>query len=606
MPRKVTKKYRYSYLLALLLAVGLLSTACIGLVAERPVQPEVTPTVVETPTGEPGVGDTLSILYWQAPTILNPHLAVAQKDWGASRVTYEPLASFDQDGELVPFLAAEIPSQENGGVAPDGRSVTWKLRQDVKWSDGEPFTADDVLFTYEFISNPETGATTTAVYSAVESVAVIDDYTVKVNFKDVTPGWFLPFVGVQGMIIPRHLFEPYNGPNALQAPGNLMPVGTGPYRVVSFKPQEVLFLGSQLVETNKIVYEPNPFFPEADQLYFSRVELRGGGTPKEAARSVLQVGDVHFALNLQLDVTTLAEMEAGGKGKLVVPAGSFFVERILLNRTDPNQATEDGERSSSQFPHPILSDKKVRQALTYAIDRETIAELYGPAGRLTSNILVSPPYYQSPNTSYEFNLDKAAALLDEAGWVDTDGDGIRDKDGIKLSLVFQTSENTVRQQTQRIIQNALASIGVEIEVKIIPASVFFSNDPSNPDTRFHFYADLEEFNTGNRSPDPGAYMRSWTCDEIAQKSNDWSGANIERWCNPDYDALYEQSNRELDPEKRRQLFIQMNDMLVEDVVVIPLVHRDDVSGVSNAIEGIEMTPWDASTWNIKNWRRKQL
>jgi peptide/nickel transport system substrate-binding protein len=478
------------------------------------------------------------------------------------------------------------------------------LKQDVKWSDGEPFTAADVLFTYQFISNPDTKATTTSAYDAVQDIEVIDDYTVKVNFKDVNPAWFLSLVGVQGLILPQHIFVEYNGANALET-AELLPVGTGPYQAVAFKPQEVLFLGTQLVETNKIVYEPNPFFREIDKPFFSRVELRGGSIPTEAARSVLQVGDVDFALNLLLEAADLEKLGTADQGKILAPFGAF-VERILLNRADPNHITPDGERSNPDFPHPILSDLKVRQALSYAIDRDTIAELYGPTGQATANMLVSPANYASSNTTYEFNLEKAAALLDEAGWVDSNGNGIRDKGGHEMSFVFQTSENAVRQQTQRIIQRALKSIGIEVDVKIISASVFFDNDPTNPDTRFHFYADLEEFNTGNRSPDPGAYMKSWTCGEIAQKSNDWRGGNIERWCNPDYDALYEQSTKELDPQKREELFIRMNELLVEDVVIIPLVHRATVSGVNSTIEGVESTPWDEATWNIKDWRRKQL
>lgn len=589
------------FLPLILLAISLLGVACGNATTETVLAPTVTPTAAATPTGR-GVGDTLRLLSWQAPTILNPHLATGQKDWAASRIVYEPLASFDEKGQLIPFLAAEIPSLENGDVAADGKSVTWHLKQDVKWSDGQLFTAADVLFTYQFIANPDTGATTTSVYDAVESIAVIDDYTVKVNFKDVTPAWFLPLVGVQGMILPQHIFEEYNGANALET-AELLPVGTGPYQAVAFKPQEVLFLGTQLVETNKIIYEPNPFFREIDKPFFSRVELRGGSNPIEAARSVLQVGDVDFALNLFLEAPDLEKLGTADKGQVLAPFGAF-VERILLNRADPNHRTPDGERSNPEFPHPILSDLQVRQALSYAIDRDAIAALYGPTGQATANMLVSPANYASPNTTYEFDLEQAAALLDEAGWVDSDGNGLRDKDGLEMSFVFQTSENAVRQQTQRIIQRALKSIGIEVEVKIISASVFFDNDPANPDTRFHFYADLEEFNTGNRSPDPGAYMKSWTCDEIAQKSNGWGGGNIERWCNPDYDALYEQSTKELDPQKREALFIRMNELLVEDVVIIPLVHRATVSGVSNTIEGIESTPWDEVTWNIKDWRRK--
>ncbi len=595
--------HRYFQRLSLLLIIGFWLAAC-GPAATVPTPtPSPSPTPAPTPSGR-GAGDTLRILYWQAPTILNPHLALGSKDWAASRVTYEPLASFNEAGELIPFLAAEIPSLDNGGVAADGKSVTWKLKQGVKWSDGQPFTATDVRFTYDFITNPATGATTANVYDGIESVEVIDNHTVKINFKEITPAWFLPFVGAWGMIIPQHVFEAYNGPEARQAPANMLPVGTGPYRVVSFKPQEVLFLGTDLIETNKIVYEPNEYFREEDKPYFSRVELRGGGTVKEAARSVLEVGDVDFAFNLQLDAATLDEMEAAGKGEVLVLFGAF-VERILLNRTDPNPPTETGERSGIRFPHPILSDKKVRQALSFAVDREAIANLYGRAGRPVSNVLVSPANFRSPNTTYEFNLNKAAALLAEAGWVDSNDDGIRDKDGRKLSLLYQTSANPVRQETQRIVQRALASIGVEVKVQFFDASVFFSNDPNNPNTRHHFYADLEMFSTGNRSPDPAVYFRNWTCPEIAQKANNWSGANIERWCNPEYDALFEETQREIDPAERKELFIQMNDLLIEDVVIIPLVHQADVHGVSNTIEGLELTPWDEALWNIKDWRRGQ-
>ena len=175
----------------------------------------------EAATGGRGSGDVLRLLFWQAPTVVNPHLSIGSKDLTASRIVYEPLASFDADGRLVAFLAAEIPSLENGGVARDGRSVTWKLKEGIKWADGKLFSADDVLFTFEYASNPEVGTTSSATYEIVERVEVVDDHTVTVHFKDVNPAWALAFVGVNGMIIPRHLFEPYNNANALDAPANL-------------------------------------------------------------------------------------------------------------------------------------------------------------------------------------------------------------------------------------------------------------------------------------------------------------------------------------------------------------------------------------------------
>lgn len=561
------------------------------------------PTPIPSPTPKTGrgAGDTLHMLYWQAPTILNPHLATSLKDWDVSRIALEPLASFDKEGTLVPFLAAEIPTLENGDVAADGKSVTWRLKQGILWSDGQPFSAGDVKFTYDFITNQDVAATSTSLYSTIASVEVVDANTIKVNFKDVNPAWALPFVGAQGVILPEHMFKDYNGKNAKDAPANKLVVGTGPYRVVSFKPQEVLFLGTQLIETNKIVFEPNPYFREADKPYFSRIEVRGGGTVGEAGRLVFSDGVVDYAWNLQLDAAELDALVAQGQGVLLLNPGAR-TERMLVNRTDPNKETPDGERSSVLNPHPFFSDLNVRQAFAFAVDRQAIADLYGTAGIATGNNLVAPLSYNSPNTVWEYNLDKAEQLLDEAGWIDTNGDGVRDKGGVKMKVVLQTSVNSVRQATQGIIQDSLEQIGVEVELKVVDASVFFSSEP-NPDQANLFYADLEIFRDGNRNPDPGSYMRAWTCGQIAQKSNQWQGANIERWCNPEYDALYQQSTVELDPDRRAQLFIQMNDMLVNDVVMIPLALRAEVSGASKTLQDVVLTPWDSETWMIKEWKR---
>ncbi len=255
------------------------------------------------------------------------------------------------------------------------------------------------------------------------------------------------------MILPRHIFEDYNGENSRQAPGNLKPVGTGAYRVVEFKPGDV------------VVYEANPNFREAKQLGFERLELKGGGDAASAARAVLQTGDADYAYNLQVESNVLKPLEAAGKGKVISNFGALM-ERIIINQTDPNKITPDGERSSLKFPHPFFSDPKVRQALSLAINREIIAnQLYGILGQPTTNFVVNPSQVVSPNTTYQFNLEKAAKLLDEAGWKDTNNNGIRDKNGVEMNLVFQTSVNPLRQKTQEVIKQSLETIGYESRTK---------------------------------------------------------------------------------------------------------------------------------------------
>jgi peptide/nickel transport system substrate-binding protein len=548
--------------------------------------------------------DTLRLIFWQAPTVLNPYISGADKDLNVCRLFYEPLATFDKDGQLVPVLAAEVPSLENGGVAPDGKSVVWKLKPGVTWSDGHPFTAEDVKFTYEFIINPKTESQSVRFYRTIDHVEIIDELTVKIHFNVINPEWFDMFVGKHGTIIPRHIFEPYIA-DIQNAPANMKPVGTGPYRLISFNTEDMLLIGEDLINTVKLISEPNPLFREQDKPYFQRLEIHGGGDAKTAARAVLVDGIADYAWNLQVEATTLSTMTQAGQGKIVV-IPKPYVEKILVNQTDPNRETETGERSSLRFPHPFFRDKRIRQALAHAIPREQIALLYGKTATPTTNELVAPPVYNSPNTAqlYPFDLKRAVDLLDQAGWIDSDGDGIRDKDGVKMHILFQTSVNPIRQQTQRIVKETLMSIGIEVELKVVDASVFFPPDPANPNNTQHFYADLQEYYTGTNTPAVRGYMKKWTCDQIPQQSNNWSVSNNSRWCNPSYDALYEQTATELNPEKRREIFIRMNDILIEDVGIIPLVRRAVLSGISNTLTGIDFTPWDADTWNIQDWRRQ--
>jgi peptide/nickel transport system substrate-binding protein len=545
------------------------------------------PSTGYTPT-QRGGGGALKVLWWQAPTLLNPHFATGAKDIDGSRIFYEPLASWDPDGNLIAVLAAEVPSLDNGGLAEDGKSVTWKLKQGVQWHDGMPFTADDVVFNWEYARNPATAAVTSGTYKDVE-VERIDRHTVRVLFATPQPFWADTFVGPNGMIIPKHLFEPYAGERSREAPTNLRPVGTGPYTFREFKPGDMI-----LGEINRAYHQSN-------RPFFDAIELKGGGDAVSAVRAVLQTGEYDYAWNVQVEDEVLRRLETSGKGRIVItPGGS--IEHLQLNCTDP-WTVVDGERSSIKTTHPTLGDPAVRDALALLVDRDSIGKyIYGRTGSATANYINNPVQFRSTNTTYEFNIDKAVAILEKAGW-QVGTDGIRAKDGKQLQYVFQTSINQPRQKTQAIIKQACEKAGIGIEIKAVTASVFFSSDAANPDTYPHFYTDLQMYNTGPTRPDPGVWTQSFLSDQVASKANKWQGRNVTRWRSAEFDELHHAAEAALDPVKRAALFIQMNDLIVRQRVVIPIVYRPTVAAVSQKLQA-RPSGWDSTFWALPDWFMK--
>ncbi len=557
--------------------------------ATTAASPAATTASTTTAGAGRGKGDTLNLLWWQAPTILNGHLAQGTKDFDASCVVLEPLAWFDKDGNIVPVLAAEIPSLDNGGVAQDGMSVTWKLKSGVKWSDGEDFTADDVKFTFEYVSNPDTAATTAGNFKVIDSVDAVDATTVKVNFKNPTPGWYAVFCGAYGYILPQHILKDSVGTAARDAPFNLKPIGTGAYKVDEFQ------------SGDHVSYSINDNFREADKPYFKTVYLKGGGDATSAARACIQTGEVDYAWNLQVEWGVLQSLAADANpGALVIYPGTG-VERILVNLTDPNKDV-NGEKSSVQAPHPFQADLAVRQAYALAIQRDTMAtQLYGDTGVVTSNVLTGPTAFVSKNTSWKFDVAAANTLLDGAGWAKSGS--TRSKGGVDMKVVYQTSVNSLRQKEQEIVKQGFAQIGVDVTIKSVDASVYFSSDAGNNDTASHFYTDLEMYTNGPSTPYPLDYMVSWWGDpsNLAQKSNSWAGNNTERWQNADYDKAYTAAQTELDPTKQAPLFVTMNDLVVNQVVEIPLIQRNGASAANKKLQNLALSTWSSELWNLMNW-----
>jgi peptide/nickel transport system substrate-binding protein len=534
-----------------------------------------------------GGGGALKVLWWQAPTLLNPHFAVGTKDQEASRIFYEPLAGWDAEGNLVPMLAAEIPDLENEGLSRDGRSVTWKLKPNVRWHDGKPFTADDLVFNWEYAADPATACLTIGTYKDIK-VEKVNDLTIRILFQKPTPYWADAFVGTRGMIIPKHLFEAYKGDKSRDAPNNLKPVGTGPYKFVSFNPGDI------------VTGELNPDYHEPNRPFFDTIEMKGGGDAVSAARAVMQTGEYDYAWNLQVEDEILQRLEKGGRGHAEFDPGAN-IEHIQLNQTDP-WTEVDGERSSAKSKHPLLSDPAVREALSLLVDRQSVQDhIYGRSGIATGNYLNNPEKVRSKNTKWEFNIDKANQVLEAGGWK-RGSDGLRAKDGKKLKFLYQTSINALRQKNQAIVKQACQKAGIEVELKSVTASVFFSSDGANPDIYARFSSDLQMYTTTMTEPDPGFFMNQFTSWEISAKDNKWQRRNIVRWKNDDYDNAYRAAEGELDPVKRAALFIRMNDLVINNRVVIPVVNRPKVQALSNKLHA-PGSGWDNDLWILKDWYR---
>lgn len=540
---------------------------------------------------------TVTILYWQAASILNPYLSSGTKDNDAAAIVLEPLANFSSDGSLAPVLAAEIPSPDNGGISEDLTSITWNLRDDVMWSDGTPFTSEDVVFTWEYCTHPEGGCVQSDEFEGVVSVEAMGPHQVTITFDSPKPYPYLPLVAQTTPILQKAQFSECIGAEmAACSDANFNPIGTGPFMVEEFRPNDV------------VTYVRNPNFRDAamGKPYFDRVIFKGGGDAESAARAVLETGEADYAWNLQISPMVLDAMEAAGNGQVAVAFGQS-TETIWINPTDvspdnPDRSVwmEDGSNA-----HPFLTNQTITQAMSMAIDTTIIAEqLYGRSGNATCNFINAPAAAVSPNNDCTQDIAGANALLDEAGIMDTNGDGFREYNGTELRVQYQTSTNAVRQSTQALIKQWWAEIGIDTELRNIDAGVYFGGDPGSPDTFQKFYSDVEMYTTGSSSPDMEGYLGNYRCGNAPTPDNNWTGSNTPRFCNAEYDALLDELSGTAGEAARAELFLQLNDLLVQESALIPLVYRSSAaSAYHNSLGGVDMNGWDSEMWNIEDWRR---
>ena len=565
----------------------------------------------DAPTEAPSLGTEgksrgsdgeLRLLQWQAPTQMAAHYATGTKDFLAADLVNEPLMRYLPDGTLLANLVKEVPSVENGLLAEDLRSVTFNLMEDVVWSDGEPFTAEDVVFTRDFIVasiDTETISVNYETWNAVTGVEATDELTVQVSFAEPNINWFLPFTGgIYGHIYPKHYVEANGGPEIMLSE----PIGTGPYKVDSFAPGD------------QVIYSINENYRFPDKPYFATVNLKGGGDAASAAQAVLQTGDWDHAWNLQVEPAILNNFAEAGQGRLIVTQGTS-IERININFSDPNTEGPNGQRSYVGNPHPFLSDLEVRRAMNVAIDRDLIANqfYFGEQGEpATANVLNGLPSFESPNTSYSFDLDQGNQILEDAGW--TRNGSIREKDGVQLKISYATSINLVRQKTQAVVKQGLEEIGFQVSLQQVDSGVFFDGSAGNTQNIGHMYVDINMYTSNADSPAPIGFMANWYAgpnnSNVAQQENSWNGQNFPRYVNPDYDALYEALGTESDLEAAAELLIEMNDILINDVALIPEVNRGSTYAAHESLfhgEGVTdnaaNSPFELNYWNVANWNR---
>jgi len=538
-----------------------------------------------------GASGHVNVLYWQAPSILNPYLSGGTKDIESASLILEPLIRFNEKGEMVPWLVESVPTVANGGFAADFKSITYKLKPGLRWSDGSPVTASDVVFTHEYCTGIK-GCARANTFTPVDKVVATDNLTVRITFKTAKPYPYDVFGGATSPILQRAQFKDCLGDKAPSCTKeNFNPVGTGPFMVRDFRPNDVI----QMVA--------NPNYREANKPAFATMTLKGGGDAAAAGRAVMETGEFDYAWNLQLAPEVLARMARGGKGKTVSAFGTL-VERIEVNLTDPSPRHGD-MRSTTRHPHPFLTDMRVRKALSMAIDRNVLTEIgYGPAGRPTCNLVPAPAVFASNNTDcLKQDMAGAKALLEQAGWR-VGADGVRAKDGMKLELNYLTSTNAVRQNFQALIKQWWTELGVKTELRNVSASVFFGGDPGSPDTFQKFYADVEMYANNFDGTDPENYLGNLVCDKIPRPETQWQGTNNNRYCNPEYDRLVKELSATAGIPQRAAIAKRLNDMVTKDsYVVIPLVDRGRISAHSNSLGGVMLNTWDSELWNAADWFR---
>jgi len=582
------KRTWFYALLAMVVIGAVLVTAC-GAPA-TPAAPTATPpaeATATTPPPEPtptppppAKPKTVTMTFFEEPDSLN---------WMYSGMWYAMLVYniFNPglwlwDDNLEPSLemAAEFPTKENGLISEDGLTITIPLNEEAQWSDGEPVTADDFVFTYEMILDPGNVAVqSTWPYDPyLESVTAEDDYTLELKFTEPFAPWATTMFAGEYSVLPEHVLRP-----VFEAEGTLDDAEWNRNPTVV----NGAFLVKEWEAASHIILEANDNYwrgrPTIDQINILIVP------EDEAQMAAIKTGDTDIGIFLSYaDVPTIEELEDVD----LVMVLSGYNEGWFFNLNTDETAAKNG--------HPALQDVRVRQAIAYAVNFDAICEelLYGKTYPPATYWEETPYAYPDANP-YQYDPEEAKALLDEAGWVDTNGDGTRDKDGVELVLVYSTTAGReVREQTQVVAQQYLADVGIGITIQNNSYDTMWNSYGQGGPIATGNY-DIGEWSDSSDFPDPNESQ--FLCSEIASDEYP-DGENWFGICDEELDALFIAQAVETDPGRRIELFHDIGRLMSEKVYWLGVWHDNDLWTINKRTKNIKIsgsTPfWNTHEWDV--------
>ncbi len=559
---------------------------------DTPVEPTDMPEP-EEPTDEAPVpteevmepGGRVVVLISEDLETMNPYLTTALITVQVTDAIIEPLVQTDQNGEYQPILVERVPTEANGDVTNDGTSVTWRLRQDVVWSDGTPFTSADVLFTYNAASNPDSGSVRTTSFEGITSIEAPDDFTVVVTYEAFNSSFLDQF---KWGILPASAGD---AADMLNWAFNRNPVGTGPFVLTEWVSGDHITLSR-----NELYREEGK--PHLDELVFQVV-------PSEEVRTqVMLEGDAQV---MMWPGSNLREVWESSDNVRLESVEGIWILRMFLNLSDPGDGSPGADN-----PHPILGDVRVREAMALAIDYDAIVNdlALGRVTRVTSPFALG--WYNCDIPGDPFDQAAAAALLEEAGWTDADGDGIREasgalyaEDGTRLSLnMVGYSGFKLLEQTELVIADYLKQVGIEVNVSNEEMAVLFGGWTDQAPRKVGTY-DILIYDTGTGINPQQHIADYFLSSSIPTEENGGVGANYTRFVSEEVDALISQAGTTPDLADRKALYCQAAQIIHDSYSQIFLYQFQEGHAFNTMLSGNTLSTWGSLTWDVENWMLEQ-